>query len=87
MGHSINRRSSPVHLASTATEDSPFFLPNGELVFRAIEGGSNFLYRMKGDGSDRRKIIPGRILKSTLCHRMVVGSLRHRQAPEKRMPR
>ena len=59
----INRRSSPVHLASTSTEDSPFFLPNGELVFRAIEGGSNFLYRMKGDGSDRRKIIPGRILE------------------------
>ena len=59
----INRRSSPVHLASTSTEDSPFFLPNGELVFRAIEGGSNFLYRMKVDGSDRRKIIPGRILE------------------------
>jgi eukaryotic-like serine/threonine-protein kinase len=59
----INRRSSPVHLASTATEDSPFFLPNGELVFRAIEGGSNFLYRMKGDGSDRRKVIPQRILE------------------------
>ena len=59
----INRRSSPVHLASTATEDSPFFLPNGDLVLRAIEGGSNFLYRMKVDGSDRRKIIPGRILE------------------------
>ena len=59
----INRRSSPVHLASTSTEDSPFFLPNGELVFRAIEGGSNSLYRMKVDGSDRRKIIPGRILE------------------------
>ena len=55
----INRRSSPVHLVSTSTEDSPFFLPNGELVFRAIEGGSNYLYRMKVDGSDRHKIIPG----------------------------
>lgn len=59
----INRRSSPVHLASTATEDSPFFLPNGELVFRAIEGGSNFLYRMKIDGSGRRKITSDRILE------------------------
>jgi eukaryotic-like serine/threonine-protein kinase len=57
-----NHRSSPVHISSTAVEDSPFFLPDGDLVFRAIEGGSNFLYRMKSDGSDRRKISSERIL-------------------------
>jgi eukaryotic-like serine/threonine-protein kinase len=52
-----NRRSSPVRISSqTAIEDSPFFLPDGDLVFRAIEGGSNFLYRMKADGTGRRKI-------------------------------
>src|ERR1700674_2424257 len=45
-----NRRSSPVRISSTAVEDSPFFLPDGDLVFRASEGGSNFLYRMKSDG-------------------------------------
>jgi dipeptidyl aminopeptidase/acylaminoacyl peptidase len=52
-----NRRSSPVRISSdTAIEDSPFFLPDGDLIFRAIEAGSNFLYRMKADGTDRRKI-------------------------------
>jgi Tol biopolymer transport system component len=57
-----NHRSSPVHISSAAVEDSPFFLPNGDLIFRAIEGGSNFLYRMKADGSGRHKISSERIL-------------------------
>ena len=57
-----NRRSSPLRISSeTAIEDSPFFLPDGDLVFRAIEGSSNFLYRMKADGSDRRKIFSQRV--------------------------
>jgi serine/threonine protein kinase/Tol biopolymer transport system component len=51
-----SRRSSPVRISSAAVEDSPFFLPDGDLVFRAIEGGSNFIYRMKTDGTGRRKI-------------------------------
>jgi serine/threonine protein kinase len=51
-----NRHSSPVRISSTAIEDSPYFLPDGDLVFRAVEGGSNFLYRMKVDGTGRRKI-------------------------------
>jgi Tol biopolymer transport system component len=57
-----SHRSSPVHLSSAAVEDSPFFLPDGDLVFRATEGGSNFLYRMKADGTGRRKITPEPIL-------------------------
>jgi serine/threonine protein kinase len=57
-----SHRSSPMRISSAAVEDSPFFLPDGELVFRAIEGGSNFLYRMKTDGTGRRKIAPDRIL-------------------------
>ena len=60
-----SRRSSPVHVSSAAVEDSPFFLPDGDLAFRAIEGQSNFLYRMKPDGTGRRKIIPQRILDVT----------------------
>jgi Tol biopolymer transport system component len=52
----MNRHSSPVRISSTASEDSPHFLPDGDLVFRAIEGSSNFIYRMKGDGTGRRKI-------------------------------
>jgi len=58
-----NRRSSPARISpATAIEDSPFFLPDGDLVFRAIEGNSNFLYRMKADGTDRRKISSQRVI-------------------------
>ncbi len=57
-----NHRSSPRHISSEAVEDSPLFLPDGDLVFRAVEGGSNYLYRMKADGTARRKISPDRIL-------------------------
>jgi serine/threonine protein kinase len=57
-----SHRLSPTRISSEAVEDSPFFLPDGDLVFRAIEGGSNFLYRMKADGTGRRKITPERIL-------------------------
>src|SRR6266404_3392111 len=57
-----DRRSSPMRISSTEIEDSPFFLPDGDLVFRAVEGGANFVYRMKDDGSERRKVSPERIL-------------------------
>ena len=59
-----SHRSSPVRMSSAVVEDSPFFLPDGDLVFRAIEGGSNYLYRMKTDGTNRHKITPERILDS-----------------------
>jgi DNA-binding winged helix-turn-helix (wHTH) protein/Tol biopolymer transport system component len=57
-----SRRTPPVRISSPAAEDSPYFLPDGDLVFRAIEGGSNYLYRMNSDGSARQKISPERIL-------------------------
>ncbi|MGB0036823.1 MAG: protein kinase, partial [Candidatus Acidiferrales bacterium] len=53
-----NRRSSPVRISSTANVDNPYLLPDGDLVFRAVEGGSNFLYRAKSDGTARRKVSP-----------------------------
>jgi Tol biopolymer transport system component len=56
-----SRRTPPVRISSPSAEDSPYFLPDWELVFRAIEGGSNYLYRMKTDGSARKKISPERI--------------------------
>jgi DNA-binding winged helix-turn-helix (wHTH) protein/Tol biopolymer transport system component len=59
-----NRRSSPLRISSSVAEDSPLLLPGGDLVFRATEGGANFLYRMKTDGSARQKISPERILDS-----------------------
>jgi Tol biopolymer transport system component len=60
-----SHRSSPLRLSTEAAEDSPFFLPDGDLVFRAIEGGSNYLYRIKADGTNRRKITPEHILDNT----------------------
>ncbi|MGH9774164.1 MAG: protein kinase domain-containing protein [Candidatus Acidiferrales bacterium] len=57
-----NHRSSPRHFASSAVEDSPAFLPNGDLLFRAIEGTTNLLYRMHADGTDRRKVTPDPVL-------------------------
>ncbi|HEX5233930.1 MAG TPA: protein kinase [Silvibacterium sp.] len=52
-----NRRSAPVRLSSaSAIDDSPSFLPDGDLLFRSSEGGSNYIYRMKPDGTDRRKV-------------------------------
>jgi eukaryotic-like serine/threonine-protein kinase len=57
-----NRRSSPVRISSAGIEDSPHFLSDGDVVFRAVEGSSNFLYRMKADGTARRKVTTERIL-------------------------
>src|SRR6202142_2930967 len=58
-----NRGSSPRRISSSvATEDSPLFLPDGDIVFRGAENGTNFLYRIKADGSDRHKINSGSIL-------------------------
>ncbi|MFZ0819825.1 MAG: protein kinase [Candidatus Acidiferrales bacterium] len=58
-----SRRSSPVRISPEgATDDSPHFLPDGDVVFRSNEGGSNFLCRMKSDGSGRHKIFHQQIL-------------------------
>jgi eukaryotic-like serine/threonine-protein kinase len=56
-----SRRSSPVQLNAGGDQDSPSFLPDGTLVFRAVEGGGNFVYRSKADGSERRKVMVQRI--------------------------
>jgi serine/threonine protein kinase len=61
-----SRRSSPRNLSATANEDSPFFLPDGALSFRASEAGSNYLYRMNIDGTQRRKLFPDRILDTRI---------------------
>lgn len=53
---STNHRTSPRELESTGSEDAPFFLPNGDVVYRAVENGKNYLYSRKLDGSGRRKL-------------------------------
>lgn len=57
-----DRRSSPVRVSTTAVEDTPFFLPDGDIIFRVLENGSNYCYRIKADGSNRRKAFPDAIL-------------------------
>jgi len=55
-----SRRSAPVRIASDA--DSPWFLPNGDLIFRSTEGGMNYVDCMKPDGSGRRRVISQHII-------------------------
>ncbi|HEX3352624.1 MAG TPA: protein kinase [Terriglobales bacterium] len=57
-----DHRSSPHQLASATSQDSPFFLPNGDLLLRSTEDGQNFMYRTRQDGTDRRKITPDQII-------------------------
>ena len=51
-----------MHLTSTENEDSPWFLPNGDLIYRASEGGKNYIYTRKQDGSGRKKLLKEPIL-------------------------
>jgi WD40 repeat protein len=59
----LNLRSAPREFASSVNEDQPAFDASGNIYFRAAEGGQNFVYRMKPDGSDRRKLLPVPILE------------------------
>ena len=54
----LNRRSSPRQIPSTTIDDSVHCLPDGDVLFRAIEGQTNFVERMHADGSGRRKVSP-----------------------------
>ena len=38
------------------------FLPNGDLVYRANEGGKNYIYTRRQDGSGRKKLLEQAIL-------------------------
>jgi eukaryotic-like serine/threonine-protein kinase len=59
----MDLRSSPRRYSSLTDEDQPSLDDNGNVYFRAVEGGSNFLYRMKQDGSDRTKLVSHPILE------------------------
>ena len=62
---STDHRSSPQQLASAENEDEPMFLPNGGLIYRASEGGNNYIYTRQPDGSGRRKLLDQAILDLT----------------------
>jgi Tol biopolymer transport system component len=59
----LDLRTSPRQFASSVEEDQPSMDAAGNVYFRASEGGANFLYRMKEDGSDRQKVLPNAILE------------------------
>jgi eukaryotic-like serine/threonine-protein kinase len=52
----VNRSVPPRQLTSGPRDLSPLFTPQGNVVFMSIEGEKSFLYRIKPDGSERRKI-------------------------------
>jgi serine/threonine protein kinase len=47
----------PPRRISEADSDHPMFVPDGHVIFRVSEGGANFVYRMKEDGTGRQKIV------------------------------
>ncbi len=51
-----DRSASPAQISSTTGFDTPIFLPNGDLVYRAGEQDRSYVYRMKTDGTGREKI-------------------------------
>ena len=52
----LDRRFPPVLIASDG-EDSPYFGPNGQILFTLSDGRANYLFRMNQDGSDRSKVV------------------------------
>jgi len=62
---STDHRTSPQRLPSVENEDSPIFLPNGDLVYRASEGGKNYIYTRQRNGSGRKKLLEQAILDLT----------------------
>ena len=59
-----DRRAAPRVINSQTSDDCPFFLPDGDLVLRVVEGEQNYLYRSKPDGTERRRISETPILDS-----------------------
>jgi Tol biopolymer transport system component/predicted Ser/Thr protein kinase len=53
---STDHRTSPRKLESAESEDAPFLMPNGDVIYRGAEGGKNYVYTRKQDGSGKRKL-------------------------------
>jgi Tol biopolymer transport system component len=53
----LDRRTPPHQIASTPAS-RPIYGSGGKVFFQTAESGSNFIYRMKEDGTGREKIVP-----------------------------
>jgi hypothetical protein len=60
---SPSRRFPPKQITSADDDDEPFLLDSGDIVFRRLENGARYVYRMKPDGSELRKILPTSIIR------------------------
>lgn len=60
---SLDSRFPPREFSSKDNEDEPQWDLSGHIYFRAAEGKSNFVYRMKEDGSERVKAFPDPIFE------------------------
>jgi hypothetical protein len=54
---SLDRRSAP-QLISSSGGDSPYFGPDGRIVYRSFDGTNYYLEQMNRDGSRRSKVVP-----------------------------
>jgi serine/threonine protein kinase len=46
----------PPRRLSSGDDSAPRFVPDGDIVFSSSEGKTNYLYRMRGDGTGRQKL-------------------------------
>jgi serine/threonine protein kinase len=60
---SPSRRFPPKQITSGDYDDEPFLLNNGDVVFRRLENGARYVYGMKPDGSELRKLLPTSIIR------------------------
>ena len=60
---STDHRTAPQQIPSEGNEDSPHLLPDGDVIYRSMDNGKNYLCAEKADGSGKRKIIPDPILE------------------------
>jgi eukaryotic-like serine/threonine-protein kinase len=60
---STDHRGSPRQIPSPVSEDSPRFLPTGDLIYRSSENGKNYLCRQNSDGSAKRRLMDQPILE------------------------
>jgi eukaryotic-like serine/threonine-protein kinase len=58
----LDRRVPPSEIVS-ASAGRPVYRTNGELFFQATESGSNFIYRMKEDGTGRQRVVPNPVVQ------------------------
>jgi DNA-binding winged helix-turn-helix (wHTH) protein/Tol biopolymer transport system component len=56
-------RSSPARLIGHSGEATPYFGPQGQIMFQLAEGNVNYLEQMNQDGSGRSKVVPYPIIE------------------------